>query len=38
MASIRSAVLKILRVNGIQNVSQALYVNVVDQPLALCSS
>src|SRR4051794_33301653 len=30
MARIRSAALNILRANGIQNVSQALYVNALD--------
>ena len=40
MARIRSAALNILRVNGIQNVSQALYVNALnlDRLLALGSS
>ena len=38
MAHIRSAILNILRVNSIQNVSQSLYVNAFDQLLALCSS
>jgi predicted transposase YbfD/YdcC len=40
MARIRSAALNILRVNGVQNVSQALYVNALnfDQLLALGSS
>jgi hypothetical protein len=38
MAHIRSAILNILRANGIQNVSQALYVNAFDRMPALCSS
>jgi predicted transposase YbfD/YdcC len=40
MARIRSAALNILRVNGVQNVSQALYVNALnlDRLLALGSS
>ena len=40
MARIRSAALNILRAKGIQNVSQALYVNALnfDQLLALGSS
>ena len=40
MACIRSLALNILRANGIQNVSQALYVNALnlDRLLALGSS
>ena len=40
MARIRSAALNILRANGIQNVSQALYINALnfDRLLALGSS
>jgi hypothetical protein len=34
MAHIRSAILNILRVNGIQNLSRSLYVNAFDQLLA----
>ena len=40
MARIRSAALNILRANGVQNVSQALYINALnlDRLLALGSS
>jgi hypothetical protein len=38
MARIRSAILNILRINGIQDVSQVLYVNAFDRMPALCSS
>jgi len=40
MARVRSAALNILRANGVQNVSQALYVNALslDRLLALGSS
>jgi hypothetical protein len=38
MAHIRSAILNILRVDDIQNVSQSLYVDAFDQLLAICSS
>jgi hypothetical protein len=38
MARIRSAILNILRINGIQDVSRVLYVNAFDRMPALCSS
>jgi hypothetical protein len=40
MLSIRSAALNILRANGVQNLSQALYINALnlDRLLALGSS
>ena len=34
MAHIRSAILNILRINGIQDVSRALYVNAFDRMLS----